>query len=147
LPPEAVPGVPGPASSHRRGQALRVLPAHPHRAVTGPADTDHQSLLVWSDGAARGNPGPAGIGALVQATDGTVVAEVSEGIGVATNNVAEYRAALAGLRAARPGWLRPGPARARPQGAQQGGRPPGQPGRRRLAGRPGPRVPAGPAGS
>ncbi len=69
--------------------------------MTGPADSDQHALQVWSDGAARGNPGPAGIGALVQAPDGTVVAEVSEGIGVATNNVAEYRAALAGLRAAR----------------------------------------------
>ncbi|HXY71492.1 MAG TPA: reverse transcriptase-like protein [Actinomycetota bacterium] len=49
------------------------------------------------DGAARGNPGPAGIGAVVADADGRVLAEIAEGIGVATNNVAEYRAAIAGL--------------------------------------------------
>ena len=53
-----------------------------------------------SDGAARGNPGPAGIGAVVLDEQGRVLAEVAEGIGVATNNVAEYRAAIAGLRTA-----------------------------------------------
>ena len=65
-----------------------------------PADPGPR-LIVHTDGAARGNPGPAGIGAVVTAPDGTVLAEVGEGIGVATNNVAEYRAAIAGLRAAR----------------------------------------------
>ena len=49
------------------------------------------------DGAARSNPGPAGIGAVVTDEDGEVLAEIAEGIGVATNNVAEYRAAIAGL--------------------------------------------------
>ncbi|HEY7282715.1 MAG TPA: ribonuclease HI family protein [Actinomycetota bacterium] len=53
-----------------------------------------------TDGAARGNPGPAGIGAVVTDDAGTVLARVAEGIGVATNNVAEYRAAIEGLRAA-----------------------------------------------
>jgi len=58
-------------------------------------------VIVHSDGAARGNPGPAGIGAVVTSPSGEVLAEVAEGIGVATNNVAEYRAAIEGLRAAR----------------------------------------------
>ncbi|HEX2030898.1 MAG TPA: ribonuclease HI family protein [Actinomycetota bacterium] len=53
------------------------------------------------DGAARGNPGPAGIGIVVTDRDGTVLGEVGEGIGVATNNVAEYRAAIRGLELAR----------------------------------------------
>ena len=57
--------------------------------------------VVSCDGAARGNPGPAGIGALVTDADGAVLAEVADGIGVATNNVAEYRAAIAGLERAR----------------------------------------------
>jgi ribonuclease HI len=57
-------------------------------------------LIVYADGAARGNPGPAGIGAVVADEDGRVVEEIAEGIGPATNNVAEYRAAIAGLRAA-----------------------------------------------
>jgi ribonuclease HI len=58
-------------------------------------------VIVNADGAARGNPGPAGIGAVVRSSRGRVLAEVAEGIGVATNNVAEYRAALAGLERAR----------------------------------------------
>jgi ribonuclease HI len=49
------------------------------------------------DGAARGNPGPAGIGVVVVEEKGRVVAEMAEGIGPATNNQAEYRAALVGL--------------------------------------------------
>jgi ribonuclease H / adenosylcobalamin/alpha-ribazole phosphatase len=57
-------------------------------------------LIVYADGAARGNPGPAGIGAVVTDENGRVVEEIAEGIGPATNNVAEYRAAIAGLRAA-----------------------------------------------
>ena len=58
-------------------------------------------VVVSCDGAARGNPGPAGIGAVVTDVDGEVLAEVAEGIGVATNNVAEYKAAIAGLTKAR----------------------------------------------
>jgi ribonuclease HI len=58
-------------------------------------------VIVSSDGAARGNPGPAGIGFVVQGARGRRLAEVGEGIGIATNNVAEYRAAIEGLRRAR----------------------------------------------
>ena len=58
-------------------------------------------MIVSSDGAARGNPGPAGIGFVVQDARGRRLAEVGEGIGIATNNVAEYRAAIEGLRRAR----------------------------------------------
>jgi probable phosphoglycerate mutase len=58
-------------------------------------------LVVEADGGSRGNPGPAGYGAVVRdAASGEVLAEVAEGIGVASNNVAEYRGLLAGLRAA-----------------------------------------------
>lgn len=50
-------------------------------------------VVVEADGGARGNPGPAGYGAVVRdAGTGEVLAERSESIGVATNNVAEYRA-------------------------------------------------------
>src|SRR6266436_1305582 len=58
-------------------------------------------LVVEADGGSRGNPGAAGYGAVVRdATTGEVLAEVSESIGRATNNVAEYSGLLAGLRAA-----------------------------------------------
>jgi len=57
-------------------------------------------MIVYSDGAARGNPGPAGIGAVVRSSRGRVLAREGKGIGIATNNVAEYRAALEGLRQA-----------------------------------------------
>ena len=53
-----------------------------------------------TDGGARGNPGPAAYGYVLEAEDGTVLAAHGETIGVATNNVAEYRALLAGLEKA-----------------------------------------------
>ncbi len=58
-------------------------------------------LRVEADGGSRGNPGPAGYGALVRdGESGEVLREAAEAIGRATNNVAEYRGLLAGLRAA-----------------------------------------------
>jgi ribonuclease HI len=60
----------------------------------------HPSLVVHTDGAARGNPGPAGIGVHITAPDGRVVSETAEGIGRTTNNVAEYTAAIRGLERA-----------------------------------------------
>ncbi|MEU4574692.1 bifunctional RNase H/acid phosphatase [Nonomuraea sp. NPDC023979] len=57
------------------------------------------SYLIEADGGSRGNPGPAGYGAVVKdAADGQVLAEAAEAIGVTTNNVAEYRGLIAGLR-------------------------------------------------
>lgn len=58
-------------------------------------------VVVHVDGGARGNPGPAAAGAVVSSADGDVLAEAAERIGVATNNVAEYRGLLLGLRRAR----------------------------------------------
>ncbi|MGI8880418.1 MAG: orotate phosphoribosyltransferase [Jatrophihabitans sp.] len=61
----------------------------------------HESVVVEADGGSRGNPGPAGFGAVVMdATTREVLAERSESIGIATNNVAEYRGLIAGLTAA-----------------------------------------------
>jgi len=60
-----------------------------------------RKLIVEADGGSRGNPGPAGYGALVtDARTGEVLAEVCASIGTATNNVAEYSGLLAGLRRA-----------------------------------------------
>jgi ribonuclease HI len=58
-------------------------------------------LVVHVDGGARGNPGPAAIGVVVSDPGGTVLDEVAERIGVASNNVAEYRALIRGLERAR----------------------------------------------
>ncbi|TDV37564.1 bifunctional RNase H/acid phosphatase [Actinophytocola oryzae] len=58
-------------------------------------------VVVEADGGSRGNPGPAGYGAAVFAPDGAVLAERAEGLGLATNNVAEYQGLIAGLSAAR----------------------------------------------
>jgi ribonuclease HI len=55
---------------------------------------------LFTDGGARGNPGPAAYGYVVEDEDGEVLAAEGKAIGVATNNVAEYSALLAGLRKA-----------------------------------------------
>jgi len=68
---------------------VRLLPQDPH-----------PRLILHTDGAARGNPGPAGIGAVLTDESGRTVATLAEGIGVATNNQAEYRAVIEGLRLA-----------------------------------------------
>jgi ribonuclease HI len=55
------------------------------------------ALVLHVDGGARGNPGPAAIGVVVSDPDGNTIDELAERIGVATNNVAEYKALLRGL--------------------------------------------------
>jgi ribonuclease H / adenosylcobalamin/alpha-ribazole phosphatase len=55
---------------------------------------------LYTDGGARGNPGPAAYAYVLEAEDGSVLAAHGETIGVATNNVAEYRALVAGLEKA-----------------------------------------------
>ena len=58
-------------------------------------------VVVHVDGGARGNPGPAAAGAVISTPDGEVIADAAEAIGIATNNVAEYRGLLLGLERAR----------------------------------------------
>lgn len=58
-------------------------------------------LRIYSDGGARGNPGPSGIGAVLKNENNETIAEISEFIGNGTNNQAEYRALLAGLEKAK----------------------------------------------
>jgi probable phosphoglycerate mutase len=63
---------------------------------------DHERVVVEADGGSRGNPGPAGYGALVRdARTGALLAERAATLGIATNNVAEYSGLIAGLEAAR----------------------------------------------
>jgi len=54
-------------------------------------------VTIYTDGASKGNPGDAGIGVVITAEDGTVLAEIGEYIGKTTNNVAEYSALIRGL--------------------------------------------------
>ena len=91
----------------RDGRVLRQLRRDP-RPVTQAslpfAGNDHKvdELLLYCDGGSRGNPGPSAIGAVVYdaTTDPPVlIASVSECIGITTNNVAEYKALIAGLEA------------------------------------------------
>jgi ribonuclease HI len=58
------------------------------------------SVKLFTDGGARGNPGPAAYGYVLEAPDGSVLAAHGEKIGIATNNVAEYSALIAGLEKA-----------------------------------------------
>jgi len=57
-------------------------------------------VRLYTDGGARGNPGPAAYGYVLEGEDGTVLAAHGERIGVATNNVAEYRGLIGGLEKA-----------------------------------------------
>ena len=58
-------------------------------------------ITIFTDGGSRGNPGPAAVGAQIVDAEGKVVAEVSETIGNATNNYAEYMAVVRGLQTAK----------------------------------------------
>jgi ribonuclease HI len=63
--------------------------------------SNYDKLVIYTDGGARGNPGPAGIGAVAYDEQGNVVFEVSEYIGETTNNQAEYKAAVRALEEAK----------------------------------------------
>jgi ribonuclease HI len=55
-------------------------------------------ITMYIDGGSRGNPGPAGYGVRIESADGTVVERLSGSVGIATNNVAEYRGLIAALQ-------------------------------------------------
>jgi ribonuclease HI len=59
-----------------------------------------RKITIYTDGASRGNPGPASIGVVIKNEAGDVIADISQAIGVATNNQAEYLAIIAGLEKA-----------------------------------------------
>jgi len=59
-----------------------------------------KKLIIHTDGAARGNPGPAAIGVVLKDEKGTIIAQISRRIGFTTNNQAEYHAIIAALKKA-----------------------------------------------
>lgn len=61
----------------------------------------HKKLTIYTDGGARGNPGPAGIGGVILDEEGNELAAISESIGEATNNQAEYQAVIAAIKKAK----------------------------------------------
>lgn len=60
-----------------------------------------KKIIIYSDGGARGNPGPAGIGAVLYDEHKNLLVEISNYLGVATNNQAEYKALIAALKKAK----------------------------------------------
>ena len=86
-----------------RGAAKQLGAAEPEprptARVTSPGEV--RRVRVFTDGAARGNPGPAGAGAVILDGDGRVLARLGRFLGKQTNNVAEYQGLLLGLRRAR----------------------------------------------
>ena len=81
-----------PPPSHPPPRAHPAGPVHPVQP--------HRKLRVASDGAARGNPGPAGAGAVLWDEQGRVLERLGKYLGRQTNNVAEYQALLLGVRRA-----------------------------------------------
>lgn len=64
---------------------------------TAPTERSNAWAIAYTDGGSRGNPGPSGYGVVIQAEDGSTLAELSEFLGIRTNNVAEYSGLLAAL--------------------------------------------------
>ena len=74
---------------------MRHLRAHPVYLLKDRLSVD--KVIICTDGAARGNPGPAAIGATLKDETGNLIARISRRIGVTTNNQAEYQAIVAAL--------------------------------------------------
>ncbi|XP_044948857.1 uncharacterized protein LOC123398451 [Hordeum vulgare subsp. vulgare] len=87
-------------STLKRPQEMETGPSKKHPKVAGqePLPDSHLSCILEFDGACKGNPGKSGAGVVVRRSDGSMIAQLREGLGIATNNAAEYRALLLGLR-------------------------------------------------
>ena len=77
---------------------MRYLRAYPVHLLKDRLNID--KVIIHTDGAARGNPGPAAIGVTIKDQNGTLIARISQRIGSTTNNQAEYRAIIAALEKA-----------------------------------------------
>ncbi|XP_073220047.1 uncharacterized protein [Cicer arietinum] len=69
-----------------------------HAVVAKASSLANKTCIVEFDGASKGNPGRAGAGAILRSKDGNLIYRVREGVGIATNNVAEYRAMILGMK-------------------------------------------------
>ncbi len=99
-PPSPPPAV-SPAPAATRASKFPALPAATDLAASPLPAKGVQVLEIYTDGASRGNPGPAAIGVVVRQADGPALCAHGEAIGMATNNVAEYRAVLTALQICR----------------------------------------------
>ena len=91
---------PAAAEAAQRGAGRRSGCAAGVAEAVRPVNRDDDRYHLYTDGGARGNPGPAGIGARLMTAAGDVVEDLADYIGKATNNVAEYQALIAGLEIA-----------------------------------------------
>ncbi|CAL1391935.1 unnamed protein product [Linum trigynum] len=91
---------------HRCGVAIvtetspNMYPKLQNDGSSNPVPTSSSPAIIYFDGASKGNPGPAGAGAVLCSPDGRMVWRFSEGVGLATNNVAEYRGVILGMKQA-----------------------------------------------
>ncbi|KAJ0428586.1 putative ribonuclease H [Helianthus annuus] len=92
------------ACPYQEAFGLRSISSDPARKLakleqlTSQAVTNTRTCILEFDGASKGNPGQAGAGAVLRTDDGNLICRLREGLGIATNNVAEYRAVILGLR-------------------------------------------------
>ncbi|XP_020676932.1 uncharacterized protein LOC110095652 [Dendrobium catenatum] len=89
----------GPAGSGDASSTLSIKLCKSIRAVEAqPISCKPMTCVLQFDGASKGNPGMAGAAAVLRNGDGSVVSCIREGLGIATNNVAEYRALILGMK-------------------------------------------------
>ncbi|XP_028801947.1 uncharacterized protein LOC114757120 [Neltuma alba] len=69
-----------------------------HSALAQVPSSELRVCILEFDGASKGNPGKAGAGAILRSSDGSLICRLREGVGVATNNAAEYRALILGMK-------------------------------------------------
>lgn len=88
------------ANQNKSFSLLKRAEGFPVQEAQGPETSSNRQGLyrLEFDGASKGNPGKAGAGAVLRYPDGSVAYTLKEGVGVATNNVAEYRALIRGLK-------------------------------------------------
>lgn len=88
-------------SERERKKAERAAAEEKAREEARAAEVQVHRIRLYADGAARGNPGPAGAGAVIVSPDGHIVAKVGKYLGESTNNVAEYMGLILGLKRAK----------------------------------------------